>query len=361
MSVDTLESTEHVEAAEQAGLRYTTDSVRGISRERVGDEFVYIAANGLPVTSERKLRRIRALAIPPAWTDVWICPHATGHLQVTARDAKGRKQYRYHAKYRAVRDETKFNRMLDFSQVLPTAREQVEEHLRSRGLPREKVLATVVWLLEQTLIRVGNMEYAKENDTFGLTTMQDRHAEVDGSEVMFSFRGKSGKDHSVLVSDRRLARIIQRCQALPGEELFQYVDEDGVHRSVESGHVNEYLRSIAGAGVTAKDFRTWGGTMLAAELLREIGPARLVRDKESNIVRAVDQVAERLGNTRTVCRKYYIHPVILDAYRRGRVLPPLPEKIEIVCRNGRPGLRHHESEVMQFIQENQSNGKPRTP
>ena len=354
MSTDTLEDTEHVEAAKQAGLRYMTDSDRGISRERVSDEFVYVAANGRPVTNERKLRRIRALAIPPAWTDVWICPHATGHLQVTARDAKGRKQYRYHAKYRAIRDETKFSRMVDFSQLLPAARERVEEHLRLRGLPREKVLATVVWLLEQTLIRVGNMEYAKENETFGLTTMQDRHAEVNGSQVMFSFRGKSGKDHAVSVTDRRLAGIIQRCQTLPGEELFQYVDENGVQRNVESGHVNEYLREIAGEGVSAKDFRTWGGTMLAAQLLRELGPAHRVRDKESNIVKAVDQVAERLGNTRTVCRKYYIHPVVLDAYRRGRVLPPSEEKTEIVRRTSQPRLRQHESEVMRFIQENQS-------
>ena len=353
MLADTIENSEHVDAAERAGLRYTTDSVRGISREPVGDGFIYVGANGLPVTSERKLRRIRGLAIPPAWTDVWICPHPTGHLQVTARDTKGRKQYRYHAKYRAFRDETKFNRMLDFSRVLPAAREHVEAHLRLRGLPREKVLATVVWLLEQTLIRVGNTEYAKENETFGLTTMQARHAEVDGTQVMFSFRGKSGKDHLVSVTDRRLARIIQKCHALPGEELFQYVDDSGVHRSVESGHVNEYLRAIAGVGVSAKDFRTWGGTMLAAQLLREIGPVRRVRDKESNIVRVVDQVAERLGNTRTVCRKYYIHPVVLDAYRRGLVLPPLAEKTEIVRRKRQPRLRHHESEVMQFIQENQ--------
>lgn len=353
MFADTLEGTEHVETAARAGLRYTTDSVRGIRRERVGDGFIYVAANGIAITSERKLRRIRGLAIPPAWTDVWICPHAKGHLQVTARDAKGRKQYRYHMKYRAVRDETKFNRMLDFSRVLPAARAQVEAHLRLRGLPREKVLATVVWLLERTLIRVGNVEYAKENETFGLTTMQARHAEVNGSQVKFSFRGKSGKDHSVSVTDRRLARIIQRCHTLPGEELFQYVDESGVHRNVESGHVNEYLRSIAGMDISAKDFRTWGGTMLAAQLLRGLGPAHRVRHKESNIVRAVDQVAERLGNTRTVCRKYYIHPVVLDAYRRGRVLPPVKEKTEIVRRTSQPSLRRHESEVMRFIQENQ--------
>ncbi len=353
MSTDTQESPEHVEAAEQAGLRYTTDSEPGITRELVGDEFSYAGLNGSPVTSERKLRRIRALAIPPAWTDVWICPHASGHLQVTARDAKGRKQYRYHLKYRAIRDETKFNRMHDFSQVLPAARERVEAHLRLPGLPRQKVLATVVWLLERTMIRVGNVAYAIENETFGLTTMQDRHAEVNGYRVLFSFRGKSGKDHEVSVTDRRLAGIIQSCQSLPGEELFQYVDEDGVHRNVESGHVNEYLRGIAAEGVTAKDFRTWGGTMLAAQILRELGPARLVRDKESNILQAVDQVAARLGNTRAVCRQYYIHPVVLDAYRRGRVLPPSSEKTEITPRRKRPCLRQHESEVMQFIEENQ--------
>lgn len=349
----TPELTEHAEAAQRAGLRYTTDSVRGIRRELVGDDFVYIAANGRTVTNDQKLRRIGALAIPPAWTDVWICPHATGHLQVTARDAKGRKQYQYHARYRALRDETKFDRMVDFSRVLPAARVQVEAHLALRGLPREKVLATVVWLLERTLIRVGNTEYAKENETFGLTTMQRRHAEVSGSTISFSFRGKSGKEHAVSVADKRLARIIQRCQTLPGEELFQYVDENGSHRDLGSGDINDYLRSIAAPGVTAKDFRTWAGTMLAAQALREIGPARLVRAKEANIVRAVDQVAERLGNTRAVCRKYYIHPVILDAYKRGRVLPPTASATKRVRRGSPRNLRRHEREVMDFILENQ--------
>lgn len=349
MSADTPERTEHVEDAERAGLRYTTDSVRGIRREREGDGFIYVGANGTRVTSERKLRRIRSLAIPPAWTDVWICSQATGHLQVTARDAKGRKQYRYHAKYRAVRDETKFDRMLDFSRVLPAARLQVEAHLGLRGLPREKVLATVVWLLERTLIRIGNTEYAKENETFGLTTMQARHAEVSGSQVLFSFRGKSGKDHAVSVTDRRLARIIQRCHTLPGEELFRYVDESGVHRDVDSGHINEYLRAIAGVGVSAKDFRTWGGTMLAAQLLREFGPARRVRHKESNIVRAVDGVAEQLGNTRAVCRKYYIHPVVLEAYRRGRVIPASQQRKGEVLRKPTRRLREDEVAVLQMI------------
>jgi DNA topoisomerase-1 len=343
---------EHVEAAEQAGLRYTPDSIRGIRRKRAGDGFHYVGANGQPITNEQKLRRIRALAIPPAWTDVWICPHANGHLQVTARDARGRKQYRYHSRYRAVRDETKFDRMFAFSEALPAARERVEADLRKQGLPRAKVLATVVWLLERTLIRVGSAEYARENETYGLTTLEDRHAKVRGSRVAFAFTGKSGKEHLVTFSDRRLARIVQRCQTLPGEQLFQFIADDGNRQDVGSGDVNDYLRAIAGAGVTAKDFRTWAGTMLAAKALAEIGPARLVRDKKANIVQAVDRVAERLGNTRTVCRKYYIHPVILDAYGRGRVVD-IPKKQRAQRRQPRRRLRANEIAVLDFIREHQ--------
>ncbi len=343
---------EHVEAAERAGLRYTPDSVRGIRRERRRGEFVYVAVNGHLVTNEQRLRRLRALAIPPAWIDVWICPHANGHLQVTARDARGRKQYRYHPKYRAVRDETKFDRMRDFSRVLPAAREAVESHLGLPGLPREKVLATVVWLLERTLIRVGNIEYARENETFGLTTLEDRHVKVRGGTVTFAFTGKSGIDHSLSIVDTRLARIIQRCQTLPGEHLFQYVDADGNRQDVDSGAVNEYLRDIAGPGITAKDFRTWAGTMLAAAALREIGPARLVRHKKANIVQAIDRVAERLGNTRTVCRQYYIHPVILEAYGRGDVIPPAGPRPPKRRRTARR-LREDEIAVLRFIEKHE--------
>ena len=343
---------EHVEAAQRAGLRYTPDSIRGIRRERLGDEFAYFAVNGHLVTNEQKLRRIRTLAIPPAWTDVWICPHANGHLQVTARDARGRKQYRYHPKYRAIRDETKFDRMREFSRVLPAAREAVESHLGLPGLPREKVLATVVWLLERTLIRVGNIEYARENETFGLTTLEDRHVKVRGGTVTFAFTGKSGIDHSLSIVDARLARIIQRCQTLPGEHLFQYVDSDGNRQDVDSGAVNDYLRDIAGPGITAKDFRTWAGTMLAAAALREIGPARLVRQKKANIIEAIDRVAERLGNTRAVCRQYYIHPVILEAYGRGQVIPPpgprAPKRHKAARR-----LREDEVAVLRFIEANE--------
>jgi DNA topoisomerase-1 len=344
--------TEHERAAAEAGLRYTPDSIRGIRREVAGKTFRYIGSNGQPVTNEQKLRRIRSLAIPPAWTDVWICPFPDGHLQVTARDARGRKQYRYHTKYRAIRDETKFDRMFAFSEVLPDARERVEADLRRPGLPRPKMLATVVWLLERTLIRVGSAEYARENETFGLTTLEYRHAKVSGSEVAFAFRGKSGKNHHVTVTDRRLARIVQRCQTLPGEQLFQFIDEEGNRQDIGSGDVNDYLREIAGPGITAKDFRTWAGTMLAAEALREIGPARLVKDKKANIVQAVDRVAARLGNTRAVCRKYYIHPVILESYGRGLVVPyEAPEAHK--RRRPRKRLRDNEIAVLAFIREHQ--------
>ncbi|MEQ1857312.1 MAG: DNA topoisomerase IB [Longimicrobiales bacterium] len=346
-----MTQSEHVEAAEKAGLLYTPDSLRGIRRERLGAAFVYIGSNGQPVTNEQKLRRIRSLAIPPAWTDVWICPHSNGHLQVTARDARGRKQYRYHLKYRAVRDETKFSRMMDFSRVLPAARQAIEAHLGLPGLPRQKVLATVVWLLERTLIRVGNIEYARENETFGLTTLEDRHVIVRGKTVTFSFTGKSGIEHTKSIVDSRIARIVQRCQTLPGEPLFQYVDSDGNRQDVDSGAVNEYLREIAGAGITAKDFRTWAGTMLAAAALREIGTARLLKHKKSNIVKAIDRVAEHLGNTRAVCRQYYIHPVVLEAYLRGKVIPPTDRAPK--RRTSARKLRADELAVLRFIAEHE--------
>jgi DNA topoisomerase I len=339
---------EFVESAERAGLRYVTDSGKGIRRKLVGERFVYEGADGKRVTSERTLERIRLLAIPPAWTHVWICPSADGHLQVTARDAKGRKQYRYHARYREIRDETKFDHMMDFSRVLPSVRSTVEAHLGLRGLPREKALATVVWLLERTLIRVGNLEYARDNESYGLTTLEGRHADVRGAKVRFIFNGKSGKEHAVSVEDRRLARIVQRCQTLPGEQLFHYLDDDGERRDVDSGDVNEYLREIAGPGVTAKDFRTWAGTMQAAAALRDLGPAETERDRKANIVRAVDQVAERLGNTRAVCRNYYIHPVILSAYVEGRVVPAVKRRRRAQAEDR---LRDDEIAVLRFIRQ----------
>jgi len=340
---------EHVEAANAAGLRYVTDSMPGVRRRKTAHGFEYYGANGHRVTNEAKLKRIKSLVIPPAWTDVWICSYATGHLQVTARDAKGRKQYRYHPRFRAVRDETKFDRMLEFSHVLPIIRQRVEQDLSLRGLPRAKILATVVRLLEKTLIRVGNQEYAKENQTFGLTTLRAKHVEVSGANLRFRFRGKSGKVRSVTITDRRLAHVVQRCHTLPGEELFQYQDDDGALQVVDSGDINEYLRDVAGMEVTAKDFRTWAGTMLAAAALRDIGPATSQRQAKSNVVQAIDEVAGRLGNTRTVCRKYYVHPTVIESYFKGRVLPPVEKPKKSKKRRPTRELRREELAVLDFL------------
>jgi DNA topoisomerase I len=306
-----------IESTKEAGLRYTSDERAGIRRQRAGRGFRYLGADGRPIADERELRRIRRLAIPPAWTDVWIATDPRGHLQATGRDAKGRKQYRYHERFREVRDETKYERMLDFAKALPKIRERVEADLAADGLEREKVLATIVRLLEATLIRVGNEEYAKENRSYGLTTLKERHVEVDGSRVRFRFRGKSGKEHDVDIRDRRVARVVRALQELPGQELFRYVDDDGQTRSIDSDDVNAYLREISGEDFTAKDFRTWAGTVLAAQALAALEPVENVRYAKRNITTAVQRVAARLGNTPAVCRRCYIHPAVLEAYIEG--------------------------------------------
>jgi DNA topoisomerase-1 len=312
-----------VESAQAAGLRYVSDIQPGIHRKRAGTGFTYVGPDGKTIHDAAELARIRSLAIPPAYTDVWICPSPNGHIQATGRDARGRKQYRYHPKWREVRDETKFGRMLAFSEGLPAIRARVERDLSLPGLPREKVLATVVRLLESTCIRVGNDEYAKSNRSFGLTTLQDRHVEISGSNLRFEFRGKSGKVHKVDLNDRRLARIVQRCQALPGEDLFQYVDDDGVRQTVGSGDVNDYIREISGQEFTAKDFRTWNGTLLAVAALKEVGAWTSQRQAKSHVLRAIDRVAEQLNNTRAVCRKYYVHPAVFESYLAGTMLERL--------------------------------------
>jgi DNA topoisomerase I len=312
-----------VENAQAAGLRYVSDMMPGIRRKKAGKGFAYVGQDGKTIRDPKELARIRSLAIPPAYTDVWICPNPNGHIQATGRDARGRKQYRYHPKWREVRDETKFGRMLAFSEVLPRVRKRVDRDLGRSGLPREKVLATVVRLLECTSIRVGNDEYARANRSFGLTTLQDRHVEISGSNLRFEFRGKSGKVHQVSLSDRRLARIVQRCQSLPGEDLFQYVDDDGVRQTVGSGDVNDYIREISGQEFTAKDFRTWAGTILAVAALTEVGAWASQREAKANVLRAIDRVAEQLNNTRAVCRKYYVHPAVFDAYLAGTMLQTL--------------------------------------
>ena len=312
-----------IQSAKAIGLRYVSDSEPGIRRERNGTGFQYLDTEGRPVRDEAEVERVRSLVLPPAWTDVWICATPDGHIQATARDAKGRKQYRYHPRYRAFRDETKFSRMLEFSRHLPRIRRLVERDIRRQGLSREKVLATVVWLLERTLFRVGNDQYARENKSFGLTTLRQRHVDVTGSEMRFEFRGKSGVKHAAAITDKRIARIVQRCQTLPGEELFQYLDEDGKRQTVYAGDINQYLQHASGGEeLTAKDFRTWAGTMLAARALRDVGPAATQREAKTNIVKVIDQVATRLGNTRAVCRKYYVHPAILEKYLNGQVIPP---------------------------------------
>ncbi|HKH82422.1 MAG TPA: DNA topoisomerase IB, partial [Gemmatimonadales bacterium] len=308
------------ESAQAAGLRYVSDTTPGIRRKRSGSGFRYVAPDGKVIKDAAEISRIRSLAIPPAYTDVWISPTPNGHIQATGRDARGRKQYRYHPKWREKRDETKFGRVLAFSEALPRIRAQVDRDLSKPGLPREKVLATVVRLLDCTGIRIGNDEYARSNRSFGLTTLQDRHVEISGSNIKFEFRGKSGKNHSVSLSDRRLARIVQRCQDIPGEDLFQYIDEEGVRQTISSGDVNDYLREISGEDFTAKDFRTWSGTKLAVAALTDIGHCTSARQIKTNILRAIDSVAGQLNNTRAVCRKYYVHPSVFGAYTAGTML-----------------------------------------
>jgi len=338
-----------LQPAAAAGLRYVTDDMPGIRRQKRGTGFCYIDPDGRVIRERPLLRRFRGLVIPPAWTNVWICPLAEGHLQVTARDARGRKVYRYHPSFRQSRDESKFERMFELKDVLWKIRSRVEDDIALEGLPRAKVMATVVWLLERTLIRVGSEQLARLNRSYGLTTMRHRHVEIEGTEIRFEFRGKSGVAHTVAVHDRRIAHIIQRCQELPGQELFQYLDDDGKRQVVDAGDVNEYLREVTGRDITAKDFRTWAGTMLAAEALRQMGVAPTKRQAEKNVVAAIDAASAKLGNTRTVCRKFYVHPALIDAYVEGSVLPPLPPRVWRK-RNARSArLRRHEREVLEFL------------
>jgi DNA topoisomerase-1 len=306
-----------VTSAHTAGLRYVSDAMPGIVRRRRGRGFAYVDDRGSRVTDAETIARIRSLAVPPAWTDVWICRVANGHLQATGRDAKGRKQYRYHPRWRAVRDETKYAQLARFGATLPAIRRRVRRDMARHGLPRDKVVATIVWLLERTLVRIGNDEYARSNDSFGLTTLQDRHVRVNGSELRFRFRSKSGRTCDLGVEHARVARIVRRCRDLPGQDLFQYVDADGVVQSLGSADVNDYLREIAGEDVTAKHFRTWFGSVLAADALLHAGPARSKHGAARKVNAAIAAVAESLSNTTAVCRKAYVHPTLIDAYLDG--------------------------------------------
>ena len=338
-----------VESARAAGLRYTSDRRPGIRRVKNGSGFKYVDPTGKPIRAAADLQRIRSLAIPPAWTDVWICPDARGHLQATGRDARGRKQYRYHLKWREVRDGTKYERMIGFAQALPEIRRRTAEDLKRPGLPREKVIAAVVQLLEKTLIRVGNDEYAKQNRSFGLTTLRDGHVDVKGDTVSFAFRGKSGVEHELDLNDRRLAKIVRQCRDLPGYDLFQYIDEDGERQTIGSEDVNEYLRAVTGQEYTSKDFRTWAGTVLAAQMLKAFEASTSDAQAKKNIVQAVESVAKRLGNTKAVCRKCYIHPAIFDAYLDGSMLKTVAQRARRAARTAE-ALSEGEAAVLGLLQ-----------
>lgn len=303
-----------LELARVAELCYVCDEQPGFQRRRCGRGFVYLDDKGQRITSPDQGQRFQSLVIPPGWTQVWICPDPSGHIQVTGRDDLGRKQYIYHPRWEELSNQKKFDRMIPFGDALPGLRAHLDADLRRRYLPREKVLALVIKLLEETLIRVGNAQYTEQNGSYGLTTLCDRHIEVHGASVHFEFRGKSGVEREIDICDRRLARLVKECQDLPGQRLFQYLDDDGAAQSVGSSDVNTYLREVTGAPITAKDFRTWGGTVTALRALHQLGPCEDEKQHKRNVVAAIRQVAERLGNTPTVCRNYYVHPAVVAAY-----------------------------------------------
>ena len=334
------------ESARVAGLRYVTDEGPGIIRKRSGKGFCYLDADGKPVKDAETLARIRSLVIPPAWTSVWICPLKHGHLQAVGRDARGRKQYRYHPLYRAVRDATKFSRMATFGTALPAIRERVSKDMDLPGLPKEKLLAAIVRLLERTAIRVGNEEYAKTNNSYGLTTMHEKHVDISGYQLRFHFRGKSGVVQDIQMTDRKLARILRECQELPGHELFHYIDDAGEISRVTSEDVNTYLREISGQEFTAKDFRTWVGTARTALELEQIGPASSQTEAKKNIVEAIKNAAEKLGNKPSTCRNYYVHPAILEAYNTGTLLESMQK---VPQESTSCGLRREELCVLQLV------------
>jgi len=327
-------------AAKDAGLTYVTDANGGIARRKSGKGFAYRDADGHAVRDPKTLERIRLLAIPPAWTDVWICPSPNGHMQATGRDARGRKQHRYHSRFREVRDEAKFEHLAEFGASLSTLRAQIDRDMRKKGLPREKVLAAIVHLLDTTMIRVGNDEYAKSNKSYGLTTLKDQHAQVRGEQLRFVFTGKSGKSWKLTLKDRRVAKVVKAAQDLPGQRLFQYLDDDGIAQQVSSTDVNGYLREISGRDISAKDFRTWGGTVLAAAELSALGDFDTQALAKANVKQAIEQVSGTLGNTPTICRKCYVHPALIESYLDGAL--KLPRAL-------RQGLSAHEASVLAFL------------
>jgi DNA topoisomerase I len=334
------------ESAELVGLKYVSDDQPGRRRKKSGKGFIYVNPDGTSLRVKPVLQRIRSIVIPPAWTDVWICSSVNGHIQAIGRDAKGRKQYRYHPAFRELRESSKYEHMMAFADALPDIRAKVRAHMALRGLPREKVLATVIHLLETTLIRVGNDEYERQNSSYGLTTLKNRHVAVKGAELRFQFKGKGGKKWSLAIRDRRVAKVIRACQELPGQELLQYVDEEGEYRDVSSADVNAYLREISGAEFTAKDFRTWAGTVLAALALKEIETFDSAAKAKKNIRLAIEKVASRLGNTPTICRKCYVHPALINSYLEGSLVLEIKAQAESELRSEVTGLAPEEAAVL---------------
>jgi DNA topoisomerase I len=339
-------ASDSADTAEEAGLQYISDDRPGYARRAKDGGFEYLDTEGKRIRDEQRLLRIKRLAIPPAWTDVWICPTPAGHIQVTGRDARRRKQYRYYERWRELRDESKFGRVADFAKALPKIRQRVAQDMRLQGLPRQKVLATVVRLLERTFIRVGNEEYARENKSFGLTTMKNRHVKVKGPQLRFRFRGKSGRQHEVDVTNKRIAKIVSKCQDLPGQDLFQFVTDNGDVQDITSQDVNDYLREISRENFTAKDFRTWAGTVLAAIALKSECDFETKKHAKANLKTAICAVAQLLGNTAAICRKCYVHPAVVEAYLNGTQIAGLNGTVK---RGDSVNLRAAERAVLKFL------------
>lgn len=336
-------------AAEAADLVYVNDKDTGITRLKKGTGFTYLLEDK-PVKDEKQLERIRKLAIPPAWTNVWICKKPNGHIQATGYDVKGRKQYRYHALWETLRNETKFHRLYEFGKLLPSLRLQLEEDLVRRDLSVEKVIATVVSLMERTYIRIGNNDYEKMNGSYGLTTLKDKHVKVNGDQIQFSFKGKKGIFHNITLRNRRLARVVEACRDIPGKELFQYIDAEGTRKSVDSGMVNQYIKDATGGDFTAKDFRTWAGTLNVLRAFKSMGQAASESDSKKNILAALDEVSKKLGNTRTVCKKYYVHPGVIRLYEENTLHKYLKELDDIEKSDDRTGLTSEERVLMKILQ-----------
>jgi DNA topoisomerase-1 len=347
--------------ADRAGLTYVSDDDPGLRRALRGKGFAYLDAKGRTVRDPETRARIKRLAIPPAWTDVWICADPNGHIQATGRDARGRKQYRYHPDFIQARDATKYERILDFAHALPAIRRRISRDMARSGLPPEKVIATVVHLLDSTLIRVGNPDYARQNGSFGLTTLRDRHVSVERGALRFEFKGKSGKTWRLRLSDRRAARIVKSCQDLPGQHLFQFIDADGSRRAVGSADVNRWLRDVSGRDITAKDFRTWAGTVLAAMALCEFEAVGGATTAKANVRDAIERVARRLGNTPTICRKCYVHPEILSSYLDGNLVLEVTRRAEAELRGDLADLKPEEIAVIAFLKARLRRGRQRRP